>query len=115
MNIWRDYTAQNYSDDVFDYRARRGDILAKERIIWSTKYFNEAELDQKRTLCSVIIVVEIVGTRQGDGILKMSESIKRFRSYCASIDLEYKEMRVNMIDWINISDLFIEKRKGSRN
>ena len=100
MNIWRDYTAQNYSDDVFAYRARRGDILAKERIIWSTKYFNEAELDQKRTLCSVIIVVEIVGTRQGDGILKMSESIKRFRSYCASIDLEYKEMRVNMIDWI---------------
>ena len=101
INIWREYTSQNYGDDVFSYRDKRGDILAKERIIWSTKYFNEAELDNKRTLCSVVMVVEIVGSRHRDGILAMSESIKKFKNYCASIDITYKEMRVNMIDWMS--------------
>lgn len=102
LDIWRNYTSKdNNEEDVFEYRAKRGDILAKHRIVSSTKYFNIAELDQRRTLSKIVILIEIVANRDTQSLLNMSESISRLKLYCLKNDIIIRELRVNMLDWLS--------------
>ena len=67
MTIWKQY-ADDHSGpiDVFDYRTQRSGELARRRIITSTKYLNEAELDYRRTLIRTCIIIEVSARRDPD-------------------------------------------------
>ncbi len=77
MTIWRQYADEHSGPiDVFDYRAQRSGELARRRIISSTRYLNEAELDHKRSLIRVAMMIEITARRDDESILNMVDSIK---------------------------------------
>lgn len=101
MAIWRRYSQEhNGSIDVFAYRAQRGESLARTRIITSTKYLNEAELEHKRSFIRVMFIIEISAKRDEDSLTNMAESIKLLKELCNQSDIKLTELRVNMIDWL---------------
>jgi len=100
MNIWKRYSEENSGVvDVFDYRSKRGDELARERIIKSTKYLNEAELDFKRNLMKATFMIEVSAKRDDASILNMMDTISDMRKLCSLYDIRIRELRTNMIDW----------------
>ena len=87
---------------VFEYRKKRQSILAKQRILNSMEYLNKADLDYRRTLWLASVLVEISGKRGSNGkyLYRMKESISNFKRYCSSADLEYRELKINIQDWL---------------
>ena len=107
MTIWKRYADEHSGPiDVFDYRTQRTGELARRRIIQSTKYLNEAELDYRRTLLRVAFVIEISAKRDDESILNMIESIKQMRQLCSSSDIKLRELRVDMINWLQTFGVF---------
>lgn len=110
MTIWKQYADEHSGPiDVFDYRSQRSGELARRRIITSTKYLNEAELDWKRTLIRVAILIEISAKRDDESILNMIDSIKVLKNICSQQDIKLRELRVNMIDWLQTLGVFCLK------
>lgn len=111
MTIWRQYADEHSGPiDVFDYRAQRSGELARRRIISSTRYLNEAELDHKRSLIRVAMMIEITARRDDESILNMVDSIKALKELCAQSDIKIRELRVNMIDWLQTFGVFSLKQ-----
>lgn len=107
LSIWKNYTDNTPEQtSVFDYRAKRDETLARERIIWSTKYLNEAELDHKRTTMKVSFIVKISAKRDDESILNLARSIQSYKSLCGVSDIRTKELRVNMLDWLKSLSIF---------
>lgn len=111
MAIWRRYSEETGGAiNVFDYRNKRSTSLARERIIMSTKYLNEAELDHKRSLLRVAIIIEVSTQRNDESILNMGESIQKLREVCNQSDIKLRELRINMIDWLKSIGIFSLKK-----
>ncbi len=109
--LWKKYTKEQSGNvDVFDYRDKRSAGLARDRIVWSTKYLNEAELDHKRTLFKVSFLIEVTSKRDEQSILNLSRTIKLFKDLCNNSDIKYRELRVNMIDWLSYFGIFAMKQ-----
>lgn len=102
LSIWKSYTDEaEESVSVFDYRAKRDVSLNKERIIWSTRYLNEAELDHKRTTMKVTFLIKFTAKRTDEAIINLSNSIKTYKAMCSASDIKTRELRGNLIDWIS--------------
>ena len=101
MNIWRRFASErDTSTGVFDYRSKYSENQARDRIIRSTKYLNESELDNKRTVMRAMFVIEITAERNEASIINMVESINRLKRFANVNGIELQELRVNMIDWV---------------
>lgn len=111
MIIWRRYSQEHSGDiDVFAYRTQRGESLARQRIITSTKYLNEAELEHKRSTIKVFFIIEVAAKRNEDSLAAMAESIKSLKELCSSSDIRLSELRINMIDWLRAIGPFSLRR-----
>jgi len=106
LKVYRDYASENSSDgSAFEYRKRRDSILARERIITSTKYLNEAELDHKRTLAKVSFIIEVTALRNDRAVTNMMYTIRNLKKHCAIEGIKIAEMKVNMIDWLQYTGI----------
>lgn len=87
---------------VFEYRGKKQQLLAKKRVLESMTYLNRADIDYRRSLWLNYVIVEISGKRGYDDkyLHNMSEAIKNFRVYCANAEIQYKELRINVNDWL---------------
>ena len=107
MSIWKNYAENTESEpDVFEYRSKRNEAMAKDRIIESTRYLNVAELDQKRTTMKVSIIIKITAKRDKESIYELRDAIKSFKTLCATSEIKIKELKINMIDWLQYLGLF---------
>lgn len=107
LSIWKDYADSKDEDiNVFEYRAKRKEALNRQRIFWSTKYLNEAELDHKRTTMKVSIVIKISSKRDDEAIINLGKSIKSFKELCTAYDIKSKELKINLIDWLQLLGIF---------
>lgn len=101
MTVWRRYSTEHSGAiDVFAYRTQRGESLARNRIITSTKYLNEAELEHKRSFLSTYFIISVSAKRSEDTLANMAESIKSLKELCRQSDIKLTELRINMIDWL---------------
>ena len=101
MTVWRRYSAEHSGAiDVFAYRTQRGESMARNRIITSTKYLNEAELEHKRSFLSTFFIITVSAKRNEDSLANMAESIKSLKTLCNQSDIKLTELRINMIDWL---------------
>ena len=93
---------------VFDYRSNRKNIIMQQRVLNSMQYLNESELDYRRSIWLNYIVIQFSGRRGSNGryLHNMERSILTFKRYCSSFDMEYKELKVNIQDWLNCLDPF---------
>lgn len=107
MTVWKQYADESDGEiDVFDYRSQRSGELARQRIITSTRYLNEAELDHRRSLLRVAFLIEISARRDNDSIINMINAIEELKRLCAQSDIKLGELRVNMIDWMKEFGVF---------
>lgn len=107
MTIWKQYADEHSGPiDVFDYRSQRSGELARRRIITSTKYLNEAELDHKRSLIRVAMIIEITARRDDESIINMLNTIRALQDMCLQADIKLRELRINMIDWLQTFGVF---------
>lgn len=107
MSIWRRYSNETSANiDVFAYRSQRGNALARNRIITSTKYLNEAEAEYKRSFLNVYFIISISARRDEDSLVGMAESIRKLKEYCGLSEIKLTEFKINMIDWIRAIDPF---------
>lgn len=97
---------------VFDYRKNKQAILNKKRILNSMDYLNRADTDCRRSLWLTSVIVEFSGKRKFDGeyLNNMTKSIKSFKAYCNQAQLEYKEVKINVNDWLACISPFSLKR-----
>ena len=101
MSIWKRYSLEHFGPvDVFQYRTARKDSLARQRIINSTKYLNEAEMEYKRSFLSVFFIIEVSAKRDDKSIAQMSDTIMSLKDMCRQSDIKLQELRINMIDWL---------------
>lgn len=101
MRVWKSYSNQHAGPiDVFDYRTQHTESQARNRMINSTRYLNEAELDYKRTFLSTMIVITISASRDMISLTNMSDSIKELKNFCNKSDIKIAELRINMLDWV---------------
>ena len=101
MTVWRRYSAEHTGAiDVFAYRTQRGEALARNRIITSTKYLNEAELEHKRSFLRTFFIVTVSAKRTEDALANMAESVRALKELCSQSDIKLTELRINMIDWL---------------
>lgn len=111
MAIWRRYSEETSGDiGVFDYRNKRSASVARDRIIKSTKYLNEAELDHRRSLIRAALVIEVSAKREEEFLVNMTESIQKLKEVCNRSDIVLKELKVNMIDWLKNLGIFSLKK-----
>ena len=99
---WDNFTKQKEDISDFDYTKKRSVELRKIRITESYKYLNQAEIEQHRTLFKMSMIVQISGSRLngGEGIYNLQRSIKAFNSFCSSKGIKTREIRINMVDWL---------------
>lgn len=101
MNIWKNYTeSTNFDLNAFNYRAKRQEVLARERILKSTMYLNKCELEYRRQMMRVAIILEISAVRSDQGIINMTETVQQIYKTCSILDLKVRELQINMVDWI---------------
>lgn len=101
LTVWKRYVDENSGPvNVFDYRAQRGGDMVRRRIVLSTKYLNDAELNQKRSLVRAAFLIAITASRDTESILNMTESIRILKEQCNLRDIRLRELRINMVDWL---------------
>lgn len=117
MTIWKKYSDEHSGTiDVFSYRNQRGDAAARNRIILSTKYLNEAELEHKRSFLQTLFIIEVSAKRDEECLANMSDTISKLKDICKQSDIKLQELRINMIDWIRaISPFSLNPRKEVAN
>lgn len=106
MRIWKEYTGKEVSESVFDYRDNKDTFDSRKRIMISTKYLNEAELDYKRTTCKCYFVIRVSANRDKVSILNMMESIRLLSETAATNQISIRELRVNLMDWLRLISPF---------
>lgn len=102
-------SAESLDDiSVFEYRGKKQSILAKMRILKSMEYLNKADIDNRRSLWLTAVLVEISGKRGNGGeyIHHLNEAVKNFKKYCATAELDYKELKINIKDWLSVLSPF---------
>lgn len=110
MSIWKQYSADHSGPiDVFDYRSQRTGDLARRRIITSTRYLNEAELDHKRSLVRAAFVIEVSAERDTESLLNMMDVIRNIKELCNKSGIKLRELKVNMLDWMKAISPFCMK------
>lgn len=115
---WESYSKQEDNVSEFDYRDKRETVLRKKRIRESWMYLNVAELEQHRTLCKVSMLVEISGFRDntGESLYNMQLAITAFKNYCANKGIKHRELRINLLDWLqSLSPLSLRMIKEVNN
>lgn len=99
--VWKRYVDENDGPvNVFDYRSQRSGDMVRRRIVLSTRYLNDAELNQKRALVRAAFMIAITASRDTESILNMSESIRILKEQCSLRDIKLRELRINMVDWL---------------
>lgn len=112
MTMWKKYTSKQIGDGtVFDYRTNRKAGLNQQRIIKSTKYLNEAELDYGRTTVRTAFMIKVTGQRTDEGLINLGETIKNLKKYCNDKGIVLRPVRVNVADWIRSINMFSLRNK----
>ena len=107
MNIWNQYSQEHDgSVNVFNYRKEANEAKIRNRIIQSTKYLNESELEYKRSLVRVAFIIEISAKRDEESLTNMIDSVKKLKEISAASGIKIRELRINMIDWVRAINPF---------
>lgn len=100
VNAWRRYTADaNSAINVFDYRESKAAREQKLRLVNSTMYLNKAELDQKRTMCKITVLLQVMCDHNKDAVIRCNASCKNLISTCKLLGFKIKQLELNMVDW----------------
>ena len=102
QKAWAKFTVEDTDVDEFEYREKKEQVDRKLSMRASWLYLQKAELEQKRRLCKIHMVVQISGRRGDDGkyIYKMQLAIRNFKRWAASNNVQIRGLSVNLSDWL---------------
>ena len=98
VNAWRRFTADaNEAINVFDYRENKAVREQKLRIVNSTMYLNKAELDQRRTMCKITVVLQVMCDHDKESVIRCNASCKNLQATCKLLGFKIKQLELNMV------------------
>lgn len=107
MMIWERYSSEHSGGvNVFNYRNDVAQAKTRDKIIRSTKYLNESELEHKRSLLRTYFIIEISAKRDEESLSNMHDSISKMKTIMNGSGIKIKELRINMIDWLRAINIF---------
>lgn len=101
MKIWSEFTSDASDISTFGYRDNRDEQLRKERIVRSTRFLNESELEHRRSFAKMFVVMTVSGERTDLGLADLEDVIKNIKTYCGSEEILLREIKVNLVEWLN--------------
>jgi len=100
VNAWRKFTENaDQKVNVFDYRENKAVIEQKMRLMNSTMYLNKAELDQSRTMCKSVVVIQVMCEHNRDAVVACNASCKQLLERAKIMGFKLKPIELNMVDW----------------
>ena len=116
MQIWEQFSKNTDSSaSVFEYRKKRADIKNKENIVLSTRYINSSDLDYDRSTLRGYMYIKVSSGRSEEDILNLIDSIDKLKEYFGRNRIKYKELKINLIDWLKFMSPFSLKNDGKIN
>ena len=113
LSIWNNaISGQQTELGAFNFRQGFNDKNNKEAIMWSTLYFNKAELQYKRTVCKMSLVVSFSSRKDEDSKIRLTCAIRDFKRYCATNDIKVREISMNLVDWCSHLSMFSTAKVG---
>lgn len=107
VNAWKRFTADAGEGlNVFDYREGKQAYEQKQRLIRSTMYLNRAELDQRRSMCKVTIILQLACDHDIESIVNCNAAAKELVAQGKIKGVKIKPINLNMVDWIKYIGLF---------
>lgn len=101
IRTWRNAIENTeHSNSVFDYRKDFTAKKSRESIMQSTLYLNRAELEHKRALCKVSIMMCFVARKDTDTLDLLTDKLKHFKKTCANDEVKVRELKINLLDWM---------------
>lgn len=100
LKIWADFTANQTDTSAFQYRDNREEQLRKERIVRSTKFLNESELDHRRSFAKMFVLMTVSGERTDAGLSDLEDTIANIKTCCAAEEIKIRELKVNLVEWL---------------
>lgn len=116
LNIWNNAIGGQQTElGAFNFRQGFNDKNNKNAIMWSTLYFNKAELEHKRTVCKMSLVISFSSKKDRESRVSLTCAIRDFKRYCATNDIKVKELSLNLIDWCSHLSMFSTSKVGQIN
>lgn len=108
LRIWKEFSEEEKSKNitVFDYDTEVDNQKTAQRITESTGYLNSAEKENKRTTMKVSMLIEIKCLRNDTALMNMESSLKAFKDFCFAEEIKYRELKINLMDWLVRLGLF---------
>lgn len=104
QKAWKRYTTEDTDVDTFEIREKASVVEKKLGIRRSWQYLQVSDLEQRRKLCKMYIIVQISGLRTSDGqyLAKMENCIKDFKRWAASNGVKIAPLSINLGDWLQV-------------
>lgn len=116
INAWKTFAANaEQGINVWDYRASKKEQEQKMKMIESTYYLNQAEIDQKRTTCHVQTFIQLICEKGPDGAVTGNQAAAELIKQAKIMDIKIVPLKMNMIDWLKYLCQFSRSRSKELN
>lgn len=116
VNAWKKFAADASAGvNVWDYRASKKEQEQKLKMIESTYYLNQAEIDYRRTTCHVQIFIQLICEKGLEGVVKGNRAAAELIKQAKIMDIKLVPLKMNMIDWLKYICQFSRSRSKELN
>ena len=117
ITVWKNYTKDaNKGVDVWNFKESKKEHEQKVRLIDSTLFLNEAEVDHYRSICKVEIVFQLICDKTKEGIVYGNKAADELIKQGKVMGLKIKPVRMSMMDWLkHLSQFSRTKSKALNN
>lgn len=116
VNAWKKFAADaNAGVNVWDYRASKKEQEQKMKMIESTYYLNQAEIDHKRTTCHVQIFIQLICEKGIIGAVTGNRAATELIKQAKIMDIKLVPLKMNMVDWLKYICQFSRSRSKELN
>lgn len=110
VRAWKNFTKENEVElDAFNMRDNINVDKKVKRMRNSMLYFNVAELEHRRTTSKIYLLIELNCENNINSIINLNNSLGVLKGILKRSELKYKELKLNLIDWISSLDIFTLK------
>lgn len=116
INAWKKFAADaDAGVNVWDYRASKKEQEQKMKMIESTFYLNQAEIDYKRTTCHVQIFIQLICEKGLEGVVMGNAAANELVRQAKIMGIKLVPLKMNIIDWLRYLCQFSRTRSKELN
>lgn len=101
ISAWKKFTEDvDEGVSVWDYRESKKEHEQKVKLIESTLYLNQAEIDDQRTTAKVEIIIQLICDKDDIGRWQGNYAADELMRQAKILGIKLKPLKMNMTDWL---------------